>query len=292
MNILITGSNGFIGGHVVKEMSRRGHRITTFDRFRNTSPLVDNALSGDVRNKDTVSDGVNGNALVIHTAAVLGTQELIEKPHLALDVNTGGTINVLNGCRQHGARLLFVSKPNKWLNTYSITKAAADQFCEMYSREFGLAVQVARPFNVYGPGESVGPGRVVKAIPTMITNALTGLPLSVNGSGNQTNDFVHVSDVARVLADLSEINADGYQDYEIGTGVERSVNELCQLILQFTRSKSEIEHMPARIGETPDDRVFADVSALEQAIGPQSLLDLEEGLPETITHYRNLLGLT
>jgi len=290
MNILITGSTGFIGGHVVKEMSRRGHWITTFDRCRNTSPLVHSALCGDIRDEEAVAEGVRGNELVIHAAAVLGTQELIEKPHLALDINTGGTINVLNGCRTHDSRMLLVSKPNIWLNTYSISKAAAEKFCEMYSREFDLVVQIAKPFNVYGPGERVGPGHVVKAIPTMITNALAGRTLSIYGSGNQTNDFVHVSDVVRILAELSEVEINGYQEYEIGTGTDRSVNELGQLILKFTGSDSEIEHTPSRIGETPDDRVLADISALVQTVGPQSFIDLEEGLPETVSYYRNLLG--
>jgi UDP-glucose 4-epimerase len=285
LNILITGSTGFIGGHILNEALSRGHRVTTYDRIRNDSPGVHTAVQGDIQDQESVASAVAGHDLVVHAAAILGTFELIEHPRLALEVNTGGTLNVLDGCRQHNSRLLFVSKPNVWRNTYSITKEAANQFCEMYSQEFSVPVQVVKLFNVYGPGERVGEGRIAKAIPTLILKALSGEPLTVFGSGEQSNDFVHVADVSRAVMDLCAIDVDGYSEIEIGTGNDYSVNDLCQLIIRITGSSSQIEHLPPRGGEIPDDHVQANLESLKSAIGPVPFLDIETGLKDTIPYY-------
>jgi nucleoside-diphosphate-sugar epimerase len=287
MKILITGSTGFIGGHLLQEMSERGHSVTTLDRNPDNASNADRTVQGDIRDADAVMAATDGQEIVIHAAAVLGTAELINRAQYALDVNTGGTINVLDACREHGARLLFVSKPNPWLNTYSITKSAAESFCRMYNQEFGVPVTVVKAFNVYGPGEKVGPGRVAKAIPTLIVKALNGQDLSVHGDGMQTNDFVHVSDVVRILAELAETSDASYQEHEIGTGVERSLNELCELILRLSSSESKIVYVRPRSGESPGDRIKADIGSLERAIGMLSFRTLEHGLPETINYYRS-----
>jgi UDP-glucose 4-epimerase len=290
MKVLITGSTGFIGGYIRGELASRGHQITTFDRTANDSETVSKSLQGDVRDSESVADAVDGQDVVVHAAAVLGTRELIDKPHLALDVNTGGTVNVLEGCRRAGSRLVFVSKPNPWLNTYSITKEAAESFCEMYCQVYDVRVQVAKAFNVYGPGERIGPTRVAKAIPTMIMNALASKDIVIHGSGDQRNDFVHVLDVARSVANMVELDEVGYREYEIGTGVDRSINELSQLILNLTDSSSQTVHTPPRVGEIVDDRIRADTTSLRKAFGPVEFIMLEDGLPDTIEHYQRLGG--
>ena len=286
MKSLITGSNGFIGSHLVEALIQRGHTVSTLDRIPNKFPGIDRAVQANILDRDAVRDAIAGQDLVFHMAAVLGTSELVTRARDAVDVNIGGTINVLDACRAENARLVFVSKPNPWLNTYSITKHAAEQFCLMYRAEFQVPVTIVKPFNVYGPRESVGPNRPQKMIPTSINKALNDEPLTIFGTGDQVNDYIYVDDVVRLICDLSEEEDAINGTYDIGTGIGQTVNDVCDLIMELTGSDSPIQRQPMRSGESSDTVLRADLSELKKVIAAGEFVTLRDGLARTVDFYR------
>ena len=290
MKALVTGSNGFIGSHLVEALLKRGHELTTLDRNANNSTGISRAFGADILDAEKVREAVVGQDIVYHLSAVLGTAELVAQAHHAVDVNINGTVNVLDACRSEGASLLFVSKPNPWLNTYSITKQAAEQFCLMYRSEFQVPVTIVKPFNVYGPRESVGPGRAQKLIPNTIAKALDDQPLTIFGTGDQVNDYIYVDDVVRLITDLSMSDKAINGTYNVGTGNGQTVNEVCSLILELTGSNSEIERLPMRPGESSSAALRADLTQIERVMPVGDFVGLRDGLARTVEYYKSISG--
>lgn len=289
MNVLVTGGSGFIGSVLVESLVRRGHNVSTLDRSPSKHRAGVSAHQGDIRTFDDVEGAIRGQDLVYHLAGLLGTHELVGDAVRALEVNVGGTINVLDACRIHGANILLVSKPNVWLNTYSITKETAEQFSKMYMEEYGVITTIVKWFNVYGPGQKVGPGHVQKAVPTFIVNALEQGPLPVYGDGKQTGDFIYVDDVVEATADVAESEKASGRIVEIGTGTETTVLQLSEMILQMTESSSKVEFQPMRRGESANTSLRADIRVLEQTTDFVPQMTLEHGLKKTIAYYRQML---
>ena len=289
MNVLVTGGSGFIGSVLVKSLVRRGHNVSTLDRSPTKHGVDVNQHQGDIRNFEDVESAVRGQDLVYHLAGLLGTHELVGDAGRALEVNVGGTLNVLDTCRIHGARILLVSKPNVWLNTYSITKEAAEQFSKMYMEEHGVITTIVKWFNVYGPGQGVGRGHVQKAVPTFIVNALKQGPLPVFGDGTQTGDFIYVDDTVEATVEVADSEAARGRTVEIGSGCETSVLEMCNMILQMTESSSKVEFQPMRRGETANTSLRADLRVLEQTTDFVPQMKMEDGLKKTIEYYRQML---
>jgi len=287
MKALVTGSTGFIGSHLVETLLERGHEVTTLDRTANDSPGITRAFRADILDAEKVREATGGQDVVYHLSALLGTAELVAQAHHAVDVNINGTVNVLDACRSEDAALLFVSKPNPWLNTYSITKQAAEQFCLMYRSEFQVPVTIVKPFNVYGPRESVGPGRAQKLIPNTIAKALNDQPLTIFGSGDQINDYIFIDDVVRLIADLSISDKSINGTYDLGTGNGQTVNEVCGLILELTDSGSVIERLPMRPGESSSAALRADLTQIERVMPVGDFVGLRDGMARTVEYYRS-----
>ncbi len=289
MNVLVTDSSGFIGSVLVKALLQRGHHVSAFDRVPTMHALPVNTLLGDIRSCDDVQAAVQGQDMVYHLAGVLGSHELIGNVRHSLDVNVGGTLNVLESCRIHRAKMLLVSKPNVWLNTYSITRETAEQFSKMYMVEYGVITTIVKWFDAYGPGQKVGPGHIQKVVPTFIVNALENRPLSVFGDGKQTADFIYVDDLVEATIAVAETPAAVGRTVEIGTGIETSMLQLCKMILDMTESSSEIEFQPMRPGETANTELRADMATLKETTGFVPRIKLDHGLKQTIAYYRQML---
>jgi UDP-glucose 4-epimerase len=237
MRVTVTGGCGFIGSAVCTELRARGHQPVVFDRPR-----------GDVRERISVSpvDPPDG---VIHLAGVLGTHELFDTPHTAIDVNITGTVNVLDACRKAGARYVGITMPQVFPSVYTATKIAAVGFERAYHHTYGLPVSRVRAYNAFGAGQKHGPGHPQKIVPAFATEAWAGRPLPVWGDGSQTVDLIHTSDLARMLVDALDHGDD--VTFDGGTGQAFTVNEVAEMVLQITGSKSTIEYLPMRRGEIP-----------------------------------------
>lgn len=239
MKVLVTGGAGFIGKHVMMQLRERGHRAICLDIANWT---------GDVRRSADLDPGRHwGVKAVIHLAGLLGTSELFTQFEDAVETNIIGTRNVLEFCRASGAAYVGITIPKVWANVYQATKACDRILATAYHESFGVPVSHVLAFNAYGPGQKHGPKHPQKIIPTFATLAHAGEDIPVWGDGNQTTDLVHVSDVAKVLIEVMRYGDD--LDYDAGTGMQLTVNEVAEYVIRRTGSKSKIVHLPMRDGE-------------------------------------------
>lgn len=270
----ITGGRGFIGGHLAPQLEGRGFDVSHFD-------LKDGK---DITNRPLVLDEVRGYDVIFHLAGVLGTQELNNRAYEATYINVLGAINVFDAARESNSRVVLVSKPNPWLNTYSITKGTAEQFARMYTRMFGVDIRVGQFYSFYGPGqESHG---VQKAIPTFIMHALQNKPIPVYGDGEQAADFIYVSDACEAIAILGHSEGLDGEVIEIGSGEPTKINFLAETIIHLTDSRSTIEHLPMRSGEPLGTQIVADISKMSELLQLNPRVSLEDGLRETIAWFQ------
>lgn len=286
--VIITGGSGFIGHHLTTFLVQQGYEVTVFDLRK---PRVDapcKFIKGNILDKERVTTAIGGHDYVIHLASLLGTSELINCPFEATLTNIGGTIHVLEACRRFRVKLIEVSKPNCWLNTYTITKVAAENFVQMYEREFGVKAVIVRPFNVYGPGQpTLDQAGYQKAVPTWIVNGFSHQPIKIYGDGQQTMDLIHTLDVSRAIATiLANWQLCQGKALDIGSGVETSVNELAAMIAKTIYAHSSlISHIPMRPGETEHTSIKGDISELAGLTGWRPRVPLEAGLRETVEWY-------
>lgn len=230
--IAVTGSSGFIGRAVVAELNSRDIEAFPVDRETGHDILDGVKLGG--------CDGV------IHLAGVLGTAELFDSPSDAIDVNIKGTLSVLNACAKYGARYVGITMPAVFPSIYTATKVAAERLAWAFHESEGIPVSHVRAFNVFGAGQKLGP--VQKIIPTFANCAWNAKPFPVWGSGNQTVDLVHVSDVARMLVDALAFG--DCQTFDAGTGVGQTVNHVAQDIAVYCGLEQfKIDYLPMRKGE-------------------------------------------
>lgn len=289
MKVLITGGSGFIGSHVADQLLGRGDKVVIFDL--NKPKHTDGAtfIKGSVTEKNDVFKAAEGIDAIIHFAGILGTHETVNIPIETTMVNVIGTLNVLEAAKKFGIQVIDTSKPNKWLNPYTITKAAAESYAQMYEKEFGLKVKIICPFNVYGPRQKVFAG-YQKAVPIFIVNALQNKPLPIFGDGTQTTDHIYVKDTAKAIVKiLDQDDLSATEVVEIGSGEEISVLALAKKILKLTNSSSKLEFLKMRKGEDEHTRIRADISLLRDKIGYMLETPLEEGLKETIDFYRQMI---
>ena len=244
MRVMVTGGSGFIGSAVCRELDRRGHEVTVFDK-----------KDGDIRYADDFwRVGADGIDHVIHLAGVLGTHELFDTPYLAVDVNIIGTLNALEFCRHHGAGYTGITMPQVFPSLYTATKMGATGMASAYQDSHGVAVSHVRAFNAFGPGQAHGPGHPQKIIPTFAHNFWHGLPLPVWGDGNQTVDLIHVRDLARMLVDAMSFGND--EVFDGGTGMPFTVNEVVKMVSATDLSQAySVDYLPMRRGERPTNIV-------------------------------------
>ncbi len=285
--ILITGGAGFIGRHLTEYLLSLGHTVTLLDRSAKSELKNVRLIRGDITNPAVVSKSMKGQDSVYHLAGVLGTEELLFDTANAVKINILGAINIMEVAVKNRTKLILISKPNPWLNTYSITKETSEKFAMMYRKEFNLKTVIIKWFSVYGPGQKYG--HVQKAVPTFIIRALKNKPLPVFDKGHQTADFIYVSDAAKATVDVSENPQSEGQTVEIGTGTETRIIDLAKLIIKLTGGSSKISYEPMRKGEDHNARVVADTSLLNKLTKFKPLIDLETGLQHTIDYYRSLL---
>ena len=216
MRILITGGAGFQGSHLAERWSGSGHGVTILNTYSEEAARNIRAVSADsevvwgsVTDNEIVEKTVRGHDVVVHLAARVNVDESLAEPRAFADVNLDGTINVLEAARRWGSRVVFGSScevygasdglpvpetaPLRPYSPYSASKAAADRMCYAYHMSYGLDVTIVRPSNVYGERQKSGRGGAV--IPIFSSLAAAGKPLTVFGTGAQTREYIHVSDL-------------------------------------------------------------------------------------------------
>lgn len=268
--ILVIGGGGFIGSHVVAELLHEDvASVTIFDNFtRGKLSHLEESLrdprcsvfadGGDIREVDILNAAVAEADGVIHLAA-LWLLHCKDYPRAAFDVNIQGTFNVLEACvRNNVERLVYSSSASVYgdavevpmtedhpfnnRNFYGATKIAGEAMCRAFHDRYGLSYVGLRYMNVYGPHQDQT-AVYTGVIPIMLNKIEAGETPVINGDGTQAYDFITARDTARcnVLALKADISD---EFYNVGTGVQTSIKELCDLILALTESPLSVEYRP------------------------------------------------
>lgn len=310
--ILITGGAGFIGGHVGALLAERGFQVIAFDNLstgrRDNLPPGADLIVGDVRDPAALATAFAGGLdAVLHIAGQASIRLSYQDPGADLDVNTRGTIHVLQMCLEHRvSRLLFASSmtvygdppavptpettPANPVSYYGVTKYAAERYVHLTAARRDLAaplhVTSFRMYNVYGERQSLT-NAYQGVLAIFIGRALRGEPITIHSDGEQSRDFVYVGDVARAWADALDAPATYGQAINLGTGRDTSMNRLCDTVLAAlgrSRASHPVGYAPAQPGDLR--RSAADVHRAGDLLGWKPQTTLEEGLARTIAWAR------
>lgn len=304
--VLVTGGLGYIGSYVVPDLLSRGWRVRILDNYYRCDPEVAanlasmpgvEVIEGDVRYSTSIERAVRGAEAVVHLAAVC-INKSISDPTESIDVNLTGTQNVLEAAEGRGVRrVVFSSSASVYGNAvvmpmredsplnpvtpYCIAKAASEQLLSFYGARAGISWLALRFFNVYGPGQPTD-AYYTSVVLTFLRRLATGEPPIIDGNGEQSMDFVHVSDVARAvgLALDSEVSADVLN---VGTGIQTSVAELADLLIQALGVDAEPLFRPRPVLVT---RREASIERIQEVLSWAPEVPLKEGLATVVEHLR------
>jgi UDP-glucose 4-epimerase len=298
--ILVTGGAGFIGSHLVPLLLEKNCPVTVFDNLstgkkENLKQSLHHPnfefIRGDIRNPAAIHEALQGVDVVVHLAALIDVSASITEPTLTNEVNVTGTLNVLREAVSTGVRrFVFASStavygnvkelpvkedtPLKPISPYAASKAACEAYCNAFAVSFGVETISLRFFNVYGPKNENSPYSGV--ITKFIRQAISGEVLKVEGDGEQTRDFIHVSDVAEALRLAVEKKNLHCETYNVCTGVPTSINKLVDTLSSVTGSNLRVEHSPARLGDIRFS--YGDGSRAAEKLGFKARVNMLEGL--------------
>lgn len=300
--VLITGCAGFIGSHLVDTFLNAKCYVIGLDNFddyydptlkrKNIEPSLDNTnfklIEGDIRDKKLVNWILteHGIGYIFHQAARPGVRASIKDPFKAHDVNTLGTLNLLECARSSKVKkLIYASSssvygkseylpfdekhPNNPISPYGVSKLAAENYCRIYSELYGIATTALRYFTVYGPRM-----RPDLAVSIFSRNALSNKQLEIFGTGKKTRDFTYISDV--VEANLRSMTKGDKRILNIGSGRRVSILDLAKLILKITTSNSKIVFSENVKGDTQD--TLANIELANDVLAWKPRISLETGL--------------
>lgn len=313
--ILVTGGAGFIGSHIVERLQAGGDVPFVLDNestgSRANLPPDVAFVYGDVsREADVAAVFARGVDVVLHIAGQASIRQSFNNPTHDLDVNTRGTINVIQQCLAHRVpRLIFASSmtiyghpdivptpetaPAVPVSYYGITKYAAERYVHVAAArtdlDFDFNVTALRMFNVYGERQSLTNAyQGVFAI--FMGNVLRGEPITIHSDGEQARDFVHISDVVRAWVEAIDNPASYGQSINIGSGSSVSVNQLCDIVLDafgHSRDTYPVRHHPAQPGDLR--RSAADISRARDLLGWEPRVAFADGFAQTIAWAKTRL---
>lgn len=314
MSVLITGGAGFIGSHLAERLLDEGKEVWILDdlstgSMANIEHLVDRPSFcyriGSVMDRPLVAELVDRCDLTVHLAAAVGVRLIVERPVHTIETNVHGTEVVLDCVAKKGRPVVVASTSevygkrkdapfretddlilgptshSRW--SYACSKALDEWLALAYQREKEVPVLVARLFNAVGPRQT---GRYGMVVPTFVRQALTGEPITVYGTGEQTRCFAHVADVVEALVRLMRREDSFGEVFNVGSDQEVTINRLAEVVKEITGSSSPIVHVPYEEayaeGFEDMERRVPDVSKLEAAVGFRPTMSLERIVADVV----------
>ncbi len=309
--VLVTGSDGFIGSHVVETLLDLGARVRAFALYNShgslgwldSSQVFADALEsgqaefvlGDIRDAEHVVTSVEGVDVVLHLAALIAIPYSYVAPRSYVETNVTGTLNVLEAVRRHETPRLVHTSTSEVYGTprtvpitedhalrgqspYSATKIAADKLAESYALSFGTPVTILRPFNTFGPRQSA---RAV--IPTVLAQLLAGAQELRLGSVTPKRDFTFVTDTALGFARAAVSDVEPGSVVQLGTGRTESIGDIVDMARRITGSDAKVvvEDERVRPAGSEVEILLSDPSLARDLIGWTPQVDLETGLQLT-----------
>ena len=311
-NIFVTGSEGFIGSHLVEKLVMSGFNVKALVQYNSFSSfgwldfsdvLGDiNVQLGDVRDLSHMQDLIKGSDIVVHLASLIAIPYSYRASKSYIDTNVGGTLNIMESCKQSNVgKIIHISTsevygsaryvpidenhPLQAQSPYSASKIGADAIASSFHKSFNLPLTIARPFNTFGPRQS---SRAV--IPTIISQLLNGAENIKLGSLSPIRDFNYVSDTCDGIMSLISDNSNLVgETFNIGSGKGVDIKELVNIIgnLIGTSPKIKCDENRIRPRDSEVDRLICNNEKIRKMVGFSPKYSLKEGLSETIEWMKN-----
>jgi len=306
MRVFITGGAGFIGSHLADHYVSAGNEVSLLDNFSTGSQTniahlagTVKTIDGDIRNVDLIDQLTKDADLVLHMAAALGVNTILESPLESMSTNITGSEVVLLAAAKFNKRIIIASTseiygknpkqplseaddrvvgaPQKIRWTYSDAKAIEEAMAFALHQEKMLAVTTVRLFNTVGPRQT---GRYGMVVPRFVQAALNNEPITIYGDGNQSRVFCHVADAVQAISTIAQTDSTIGDVYNVGGIGEVSIKELAEKVIAITGSKSTITYTsysdayPA--GFEDIQRRVPDISKIKSAIDWSPTKDLDQ----------------
>ncbi len=314
--VWVSGAAGFIGSHLTESLIDSGCDVRCFLRYnsRNDQGLLRfipngkreriDIRRGDLRDRHAVHESIKGVDVVFHLGAIISIPYSYKNPVEVVDTNVMGTLNVMMAARDLGVEKVIHTSTSEVYGTartvpihenhvlqaqspYAASKIGADKIVESFCATYGLPAAIVRPFNVYGPRQSL---RAV--IPSIIAQILTKDEIVI-GNLKPTRDFTYVQDTAQAVIDIAESNKTEKQTINVGSNFEISIGEIVEKITALIGKKVQVvqdkKHFRPKNSEV--ERLWADNTTARDILNWKPAISLEEGLGRTIDWIENHLDI-
>ena len=307
--VLLTGGEVFIGSHLCETLLEVGANVTVFDNFdrfykgkeTNLVAVSDSPrftlTEADIRDIAALSEAMKEKDVVIHEAGQAGVGISVDDPTTTNEVNVVGTLNVLWAAKAQGVKKVvnassssIFGKPNYLpidehhttnpASPYGVSKLAAEQYCTVFSRVYGMEVVSLRYFSVYGPR-----GRPDQVIRKFMQSLVGNKPPVINGDGSHTRDFTNVADVVSATVAAAETDGIGGEVFNIGYGDRTSILSVAEKLISLMGLEGKIapQHTAESRGDFPDTQ--ADNAKARRVLGWAPKVDLDRGLKEYVEWF-------
>ncbi len=308
---LVTGGAGFIGSNIVEALVRKGERVRVFDNFStgslaNLGVVKDRVeiVEGDLRDMAALRRAVAGVTYISHQAALRSVPRSVDDPLSTDAVNTHGTLQLLVAAREAGVkRVVYASSSSAYgdsqalpkvedqtpapISPYAVAKLAAELYCRMYTRLYGVETVSLRYFNVFGPKQSPE-SKYAAVVPLFMRAALRNEPIVIHGDGEQSRDFTYIDNVVQANLLACTTPGVGGEVFNIACNSRHSVMEIALTVQKLIGHKVIIEHAPPRAGDVRHTQ--ASIEKAERLLNYHPTVGFEDGMRRTFEHLRAELG--
>ena len=314
-NILITGGAGFIGSHLVDHLlAKGGLRVTVVDDFNdfyNPSIKRENVkthlsnpnfelIEGDIRDREALRRAFSETNFdcIVHLAARAGVRPSLKEPHLYLETNVNGTMNLLELARSSGTKhFIFGSSSSVYginnkvpfseddpifnpISPYAATKAAGELICHSYAHLYRLRIVCLRFFTVYGARQR--PDLAIHKFAKLIS---AGKPIPVFGDGTTRRDYTYIDDIIAGVRAAIDYDQSNYEVINLGESRTVELRELISLLEDALGRRAEIDWQPPQPGDVP--QTFADITTARRLLGYNPQTQIEEGIKKFVEWFRD-----